>query len=31
LFATYDVSSTLDTAPDISGYKSLRMMLTGIY
>ena len=31
LFVQYDVSTVLDTAPDISGYKSLRMMLTGIY
>jgi hypothetical protein len=31
LFASYDVSSALDAAPEISGYKSLRMMLTGIY
>jgi hypothetical protein len=31
LFASYDVSSALDTAPDINGYKSLRMMVSGIY
>lgn len=31
LFASYDVSSALDTSPDINGYKSLRMTLTGIY
>jgi hypothetical protein len=31
LFASYDVSTTLDTAPDINGYKSLRMMVSGIY
>lgn len=31
LFASYDVSTQLDAAPEISGYKSLRMMVTGIY
>jgi hypothetical protein len=31
LFASYDVSSQLDNAPEISGYKSLRLTLTGIY
>jgi hypothetical protein len=31
LFASYDVSSALDTAPEINGYKSLRMMVSGIY
>jgi hypothetical protein len=31
LFASYDVSSQLSTAPEISGYKSLRLTLTGIY
>ncbi|MBL0217337.1 MAG: hypothetical protein IPQ07_26110 [Myxococcales bacterium] len=27
----YDVSSALEFAPEISGYRSLRLMLTGIY
>ncbi len=31
LFASYDVSSQLSTAPEISGYKSLRLTITGIY
>ncbi|MEO8704514.1 MAG: hypothetical protein ABI867_30955 [Kofleriaceae bacterium] len=31
LFASYDVSTALDTAPDINGYKSLRMMVSGLY
>ena len=31
LFASYDVSSQLATAPEISGYKSLRLTLSGIY
>jgi hypothetical protein len=31
LFAPYDVSSQLESAPEISGYKSLRLTLTGIY
>lgn len=31
LFASYDVSSVFDSAPEISGYKSLRLMMTGIY
>jgi hypothetical protein len=31
LFASYDVSSQLESAPEISGYKSLRLTLTGIY
>jgi hypothetical protein len=31
VFASYDVSSQLDTAPEISGYKSLRLTLTGVY
>jgi hypothetical protein len=31
VFVAYDVSSQLDTAPEISGYKSLRLTLTGIY
>ena len=31
LFVSYDVSSQLSTAPEISGYKSLRLTITGIY
>ncbi len=31
LFASYDVSSQLATAPEISGYKSLRLSVTGTY
>ena len=31
LFAAYDVSSGIDTAPDINGYKSLRVMVSGNY
>jgi len=31
LFASYDVSSALDSAPEITGYKSLRLVLTGVY
>ena len=31
LFASYDVSSALQTAPEITGYKSLRLTLTGVY
>jgi hypothetical protein len=31
VFVQYDVSSALDTAPEISGYKSLRLTLTGLY
>jgi hypothetical protein len=31
LFAAYDVSGLLDTAPEISGYKSLRLMMSGVY
>lgn len=31
LFASYDVSSALDSAPEITGYKSLRLTLTGVY
>ncbi len=31
LFASYDVSSVLDTAPEISGYKSLRLVASGVY
>lgn len=29
--AAYDVSSALEFAPEINGYRSLRLMLTGIY
>lgn len=31
LFASYDVSSVLASAPEITGYKSLRLTLTGVY
>jgi hypothetical protein len=31
LFASYDVSSLLETAPEISGYKSLRLVVSGVY
>jgi hypothetical protein len=31
MFASYDVSSRLDFAPDITGYKSLRLMVEGLY
>jgi hypothetical protein len=31
LFASYDVSSALASAPEITGYKSLRLTLTGVY
>ncbi|HEU0033216.1 MAG TPA: hypothetical protein VFQ53_21435 [Kofleriaceae bacterium] len=31
IFASYDVSTVLDTAPDINGYKSLRLVLSGVY
>ena len=31
LFASYDVSSALETAPEISGYKSLRLVASGVY
>ncbi|HLL22924.1 MAG TPA: hypothetical protein VK427_12380 [Kofleriaceae bacterium] len=31
LFASYDVSSALETSPEITGYKSLRLTLTGVY
>jgi hypothetical protein len=30
LFVSYDVSSAIDTAPDISGYKSLKLIVTGV-
>jgi hypothetical protein len=31
LAASYDASSALDNAPEITGYKSLRLTLTGVY
>lgn len=31
LFAAYDVSSALDLAPEITGYRSLRLMMSGVY
>lgn len=31
LFASYDVSSALDAQPEVSGYKSLRLVATGVY
>ncbi|CAN5325904.1 hypothetical protein BH11MYX1_BH11MYX1_33570 [soil metagenome] len=31
LFASYDLSSSLDFEPDITGYKSLKLMMEGIY
>ena len=31
IFASYDVSSRLDIAREISGFKSLRLMLEGVY
>lgn len=31
LFASYDVSSALSNSPEITGYKSLRLTLTGVY
>ncbi|MBA3391654.1 MAG: hypothetical protein H0T89_03370 [Deltaproteobacteria bacterium] len=31
LFASYDVSSQLDQSPEITGYKSLRLTMTGVY
>ena len=31
LFASYDVSSAFDFAPEITGYKSLRLAVTGVY
>ncbi len=31
VFASYDVSSQISTSPEISGYKSLRLSLTGTY
>ncbi len=31
LFASYDASSTLELAPEITGYRSLRLMMSGVY
>ena len=31
LFASYDVSSAFDFTPEITGYKSLRLAVTGVY
>jgi hypothetical protein len=31
LFASYDLSSSLDFTPNITGYKSLRLMMEGVY
>lgn len=31
LFVSYDVSSTFALAPEITGYKSLRLMMEGVY
>ena len=31
LYAAYDVSSAFDYAPEITGYKSLRLVVTGVY
>jgi hypothetical protein len=31
LSASYELSSALDLAPEISGYKSLRLMMEGLY
>lgn len=31
LFAAYDLSSAFDFQPEINGYKSLRLMVTGVY
>jgi hypothetical protein len=31
LLAAYDASSALDSSPEITGYKSLRLILTGVY
>lgn len=31
LFASYDVSSGIDEAPELSGYKSLRLVASGVY
>jgi hypothetical protein len=31
MFASYDVSSTLAFAPEVTGYKSLRLVMEGVY
>ena len=31
LFAAYDLSSAFDFQPEINGYKTLRLMITGVY
>jgi hypothetical protein len=31
LFASYEISSALDFEPEITGYKSLRLMMEGRY
>lgn len=31
LFAAYDVSSAIDLHPEVTGYRSLRMMISGMY
>ncbi len=31
LFAAYDVSSAFDLSPEITGYRSLRLMMSGVY
>jgi hypothetical protein len=31
VYAAYDASSQLDLAPEITGYRSLRLMLSGVY
>lgn len=31
LFAAYDTSTAFDFAPEITGYKSLRLMMSGVY
>jgi hypothetical protein len=31
MFASYELSSRIDLAPEISGYKSLRLMMEGVY
>ncbi len=31
LFAAYELSSRIDVAPEISGFKSLRLMMEGVY
>jgi hypothetical protein len=31
LFAAFDMSSAFDFAPEITGYKSLRLMMSGVY